>query len=408
LHFIEKLATVPLKTPMQDCFIYVSSVPRSGTDGQNKFEAGTIKTLLKKGNEGRKFEIKIFSATTEGEISEDEQLVLLPLNKSGYAGFIFHQFRLFCSLGSYLWSRRKSNLYMFVRYHPAMLAPLILTYIFNIRLSMRTGPVLPNLFYYNKNPSAIIFHLIKWILKLFYRKASSIVTVTEKIKQDVVRTCEIDPEKIVVVPNAADTTLFFPEPPDRGKWGLPENEFVFGFVGSLFEGQGVGTIIQALGHLKQNQAKIPFLFIVGDGEYGATLKPMSKELDVASHIIWAGNIPHEQVRSAINACDIMLAPFQKKLLAFRGSSSLKLYECLACDKPILASESKDHQFLEELNLGRMAEPDNIEIWAEALTTEAKRKDFLLQGRGEKFIKEEHSYDLLVEKFIAISFGQKLT
>jgi glycosyltransferase involved in cell wall biosynthesis len=397
---------IPLKPPLQDCFIYVSQISRVGTSGQNKFEKGLIEALLKKGDDGQSFEIKIFTPSTEGEISDDERIVNIPLTKKNYTGHISHQFRLFFSLGSFLWSRRNTNSYMFIRYHEAMVVPLILTYLFKVPFSMRTGPILPNLSFYKKNPSLIVFYSIKWILGLFYKQASSIVTVTEKIKEWVIEAYNTNPEKIVVIPNAADTSLFFPTPPSRKKWGLPENEFLFGYVGSIFEGQGLGTIIQALGHLKKNQEKVPFLFIVGDGEYCSTLKSMSEELGVSDHIIWAGSIAHAHVRSAINSCNMMLLPIQKELLNLRGASALKLWEYLACDKPVLASEHEDHSFIENLNLGRMVEPDNIKLWAEALTDEAKNNNFHLQGRGEDFILKEHSYSMVAEKVISISFSLK--
>ncbi len=392
---------------MNDCFVYVSQVPRSGNAGQNKFEDGIIKSLLKKKKDEQNFQIKIFSVTLKENKPEDDRLVLIPLNKKNYAGFIFYQFRLLYILGRYFWSQRGKKIYLFIRYHPSMIAPLVLCLFFNIRLTMRTGPILTNLFFYNKNPGTIVFHTIKWVLGLFYKKAASIVTVTEKIKQWVLENYKLDSEKIIVVPNAADTTLFFPTPPNRKKWGLPENEYVFGFVGALFEGQGLATIIQALGILKKNREKVPWLLVVGEGEQRLPLESLSEETGISDKIVWAGNIPHEQVCSAVNACDMMLAPFQKKLLSFRGSSSLKLYEYLACDKPILASKFIDHQFLESRNLGRVVEPDNPELWAKAMYQEAEKNDFRLKGRGEKFVVEGHSYDLLAEKFIAISFGLKL-
>jgi glycosyltransferase involved in cell wall biosynthesis len=157
---------------------------------------------------------------------------------------------------------------------------------------------------------------------------------------------------------------------------------------------------------KKNGTQVPFVFIVGDGEYLPTLKSLAENLGVANHITWAGNIPHEEVRSAINACNMMLIPIKKESLELKGSSALKLWEYLACDKPILASEFSDHQFLEKLKLGKMVALDNIELWAETMALEADKKDFLLQGRGGKFIKEEHSYDSVVEKFNSISIGPK--
>ncbi len=392
---------------MNDCFVYVSQIPRNGTSGQNKFENGFIRNLLKTRVGKRNLDIKVFSTTLEGENSDDDRLVLIPLTNKNYSGYVLHQIRLLFSLWTFLWSQRKNNVYMFIRYHDAMIAPLILSFLFDIRLTMRTGPVLPNLADCDKKPGTVIYHCIKWVLWLFLLKASSITTVTETIKKWIVDTYNLRPEKIVVIPNAADTTLFFPEAADRKKWNLPENEFVFGYVGAVYEEQGLSTIIQALGLLKKDEVKVPIFFIVGDGNYVDPLKFMSKELGVSDRIIWAGNIPHEEVRSAINACDMMLAPFQKKDLNVKGSSALKLWEYLACDKPVLASEFKDHQFLEKQNLGKMVEPDNIKLWAETLAQEAKAKNSTLQGRGEKFIAKEHSYDFVVEKFISISLGQKM-
>lgn len=392
---------------MNDCFVYVSQIPRHGISGQNKFEKGFIGGLLNNKNDSRKLEIKIFSTTMTGEESEDDRLELVPITKKSFSGYIFHQLRLFYNLGGFLWGQRKKNIYMFIRYHDAMVAPLVLAFLFNTRLTMRTGPVVPNPSFGDNPSSKIIYYCIRWVLGLFFMKASSIITVTEQIKQWIVDSYNLDPKKIFVVPNATDTTLFFPEPKDRKKWNLPENEFVFGYVGAIYEEQGLGTIIQALGHLKKNKKNVPLLFLVGDGELRKTLSSMAKELGISDQIIWTGNIPHQEVRSAINACDMMLAPFQKKDLELKGSSALKLWEYLACDKPVLASEFRDHQFLEEQNLGKMVEPENIKLWAETLAQEAKTKNFILQGRGEKFVAEEHSYNLIIEKIISISLGQKM-
>jgi glycosyltransferase involved in cell wall biosynthesis len=392
---------------MKDYFIYVSQIPRNGPSGQNKFEKCFIEALLKKGDEGQKFDIKVFSTSMEGEKAEDERIVLIPLSKKNYTGYIFHQIRLFCSLGNFLWAQRKNNLTMFIRYHNAMLAPLVLTWLFNIPLSMRSGPVLADLYFFKKNPSKILFLCMKWVLGLFYKKASAIVTVTEKIKQSILKDFKLDPSKIVVVPNAADTTLFFPEARNSKKWNLPENEFVFGFVGRIYETQGLGTVFHALGLLKNNKKKVPLLFMVGEGDYRPALESLSKELDIEDRIIWAGLIPHAEVRSAINSCDMMLAPFLKRSLELKGSSALKLWEYLACDKPILASASNDHQFLDDLKLGKTVEPDNIELWAKILAQAAEGGGFLLQGRGQKLALDEHSYGRVVDKFISISFGPKM-
>ncbi len=391
---------------MNDYFVYVSQIPGSGSAGQNKFEQGIIKGLLRKEFQEKNIEIKIFSATTSGESSEDDRLVLLPLRNKNYSGYLLHQFRLFFSLGIFFWRQRKKKVAMFIRYHDAMIAPLVLAFIFKIRFSMRTGPVLPSLASSNKNPGPILFNSIKWVFGLFCSNASAIITVTENIKKGLLENYKLDPDKIIVVPNAVDTDLFFPEPSDRNNWKLPENEFIFGFVGTMDNTQGLDTIIQALGFLKKKKEKVPRILMIGDGDYRSTLESMSEKLDVADSLTWTGNLPHDQVRSAINACDMMLAPVSIDDLKWRGSSSLKLWEYLACDKPVLSTKFSDFEFLEKFNLGKMVAEDNMESWAKALTLEGEKGGNLLHGEGKKFVTERNSYNSVVEKLISISFDSK--
>jgi hypothetical protein len=80
---------------MKKSFVYISQVLPTGTKGQNKFEKCLINALLKKEKTEQATEIKIFSVSMEGEKSEDERLVFVPLSKKNYMGYILHQFRLF-------------------------------------------------------------------------------------------------------------------------------------------------------------------------------------------------------------------------------------------------------------------------------------------------------------------------
>jgi glycosyltransferase involved in cell wall biosynthesis len=259
------------------------------------------------------------------------------------------------------------------------------------------------LFIYEKNPDIIIYNGIKFFLGRFYKKAVAIITVTDTIKEWVINAYPIPPDKVKIVPNAVDIELFRPAPSVRERWGLPENETIAGFVGNIHQHMGIDTILMSMNILKKRGSNSPHLFVVGDGIDLPRVRALADSLGVSKKVIWAGKIPHQDVSAAINSCDVMLAPFNQSGFEITGSSSIKLWEYLACDKPILASLDRDHLFIKEYGLGQLPEPENTDQWANALE-ETTRKPMSLNGRGVKHVSAKHSHQIVADRIIKLTTG----
>ncbi|MCH2203373.1 MAG: glycosyltransferase [Fuerstiella sp.] len=310
------------------------------------------------------------------------------------------QWRLLLALGKDLWKHRRSERVVFLRYHDSMIAPLVLGFFFNFQLLIRTGPVLPNLKVYDKTPGYFVYHTIRISLGLLIRRASKTITVTEQIKQWVIKEYGTPEAKFEILPNAVDTNSFRPRKCERSEWGVPQNDPLMVFVGLIYNDSGLDTVLHAMANLHRTGSTPPHFLILGDGPSLQKLVGLSKELGIEQYAHWAGFQSRDRVIAAINASDICLAPFPRRVFEVTGSSSLKLFEYLACDRPIFASRADDHAFIERESLGQLVEPENTEAWATALTSIGDWSQSL-DGRGRQFALNHHSYAAAASRIIAM-------
>ena len=384
-------------------FIYVTAIPMAGDSGQNAFETEIVKALHEVAPRYDNLSVQVFCPHMHNTASNpptESSVCELPLRSKTYWQYLRFQWRLFTSMGLYLWRHRRSDIVVFMRFHDSMIAPLLLKYLFRYKLIMRTGPVLLNLSIHGKNPNPFVYHFIRITLGKFYRHASKIITVTPQIGQWVVDTYRVPSDKIALVPNAVDPETFQPKECSRAHWNIPNRASVIGFVGHVYVDQGLDTVLHALAILKNRGFDYPDLLVVGDGPDLAKLKELAQKLEIMKSVHWSGHVNRAQVPSAINACDVMLAPFTKRTFRTTGSSSLKLWEYLACDKPVFASRDEDHAFIENENLGVLVEPEDIPEWAEALARVGQWSEGL-GGRGRRFVLKEHTYQTAAKKFIEL-------
>jgi len=71
----------------------------------------------------------------------------------------------------------------------------------------------------------------------------------------------------------------------------------------------------------------------------------------------------------INASNVCVVP---KIPLKSGHSPLKLYEYMACGKPVVASRISGFEILEQNNAGILVEPENPEKLAKAILKLLKR------------------------------------
>ena len=159
--------------------------------------------------------------------------------------------------------------------------------------------------------------------------ADAVLAVSALLRDHVV-SLGVRPDRVHVVPNGVDATLFQPRPPDpsiRARWGLPDGP-VLGFVGGLRRWHGVEALPALLDKLVHRYRGLR-LVIVGDGPLRGELEHTLKERGLTRSVVFTGSLPHEEVAKLIPQFDVALAPYSKPEHAFYFSP-LKLFEYMAC------------------------------------------------------------------------------
>lgn len=152
------------------------------------------------------------------------------------------------------------------------------------------------------------------------KRAAGVVTVSPLLKEALMERYGYPAGKIDVVPNGVDPDLFKPGDRDaaRKKLGLPSNRPVVVCVGGFFTHHAVD------------------LLIAGAAKAGALLLLVGKEGPSGGDILHAGRVAHDRVPEYIAAADVcayvLRAPHRKF-----GFSPLKVFEYMACGRPIVAA-----------------------------------------------------------------------
>jgi len=230
-------------------------------------------------------------------------------------------------------------------------------------------------------------------------KADAVIAVTNGIKRDLIRH-GVDEAKIWVIGNGANTDLFRPlnQSIVKTELGLDDATKYVCFVGNLAPWQGVEYLIKSAPLILKELPNTNFL-IVGDGMMKEKLVELVQKKGVSDKFIFTGTVPYEEVPKYINASDLCVhLPFGKRNENV-GASSLKLFEYMACGKPVITSDvSGIPKEIERVNAGILISCNLQEIVNSIIKLLKKKKLREEMGKNcRKSVVENHSWEIVAEK-----------
>lgn len=167
-----------------------------------------------------------------------------------------------------------------------------------------------------------------FFLGMCFRHADAVLALSQKTSCEIRERFSVSEEKLHVVPNAIDETVFRPA---QDRWalkkslGLPVDSPIGGVVASLHSVKNHAAIIKALS-LLPSDVRPPFVF-VGDGPSRSDLERLADSLGV--RIFFAGR--RRPVVPWLQAFDFFV------LASHWEGQPLALLQALACGLPVLAS-----------------------------------------------------------------------
>ncbi|HRB81441.1 MAG TPA: glycosyltransferase family 4 protein [Nitrospira sp.] len=207
-----------------------------------------------------------------------------------------------------------------------------------------------------KNP--FIIHLLEWLELFAYRQADRIVPVTDAF-QRYIEGKGIPKEKITVIKNGADLTLYKPV---TGTNRLAESlgvqgKFVAAYLGTHGMAHHLETVLYAAQRLREYR-NIVFI-LAGDGAERQRLAALRNELGL-DNVLMLDQQPKDQMPWLWALSDVSLILLKKSEL-FKTVIPSKIFESMAMGKPIiLGVEGESADIVRAADAGYCIEPENVE------------------------------------------------
>ena len=240
--------------------------------------------------------------------------------------------------------------------------------------------------------------LAEWLERFIYGRASRLVVVTGGIRNRLVER-GLQPEKLVLIPNGANTDHFRFDGEGRERVRAQQgvsDKFVVLYAGIHGLAQGLEHIVAAAG-LSQAREDIHFL-LVGEGPRKAQLVQLKEELGL-KNISFLPEVPTAEMPAYLSAADCAVVPLRDEPV-FRGALPSKMFEAWACSRPVILSASGEAvDTLNRAGGGVVCKPEDPADLARAIRhLEANRAETEEMGRrGREFVVEHYSRREQAEK-----------
>ena len=197
-------------------------------------------------------------------------------------------------------------------------------------------------------------------LQIALHHANLILAVSDYTRDRLIKEQNLDPNKVVILPNTFDANRFKIAPKPTyllEKYGLKPEQPVILIVSRLAEVErykGYDQILQALPQISQQIPDIHYI-IVGKGNDETRIKQLITQLGLQDYVTLAGFIPDEQLCDYYNLCDVFAMPSK------REGFGIVYLEALACGKPVLGGNQDGAvDALCHGKLGALVNPDDVD------------------------------------------------
>ena len=188
-------------------------------------------------------------------------------------------------------------------------------------------------------------------------------SITQALKDHYIESFSVPEEKVFVVPDGADPistkSSFAPFQKIPGQIDV-------GYVGSLYRGRGIEVIIKLASALPMF-----FFHVVGGNEEDVAM--WDCDIKGLPNIRFYGYVPHAETAAYLMHCDVLIAPYQKKIYTGGGShteqwaSPLKVFEYMSSGRPFICSDIPVfREVLRDRENCFLCAPEDVSAWIAAL------------------------------------------
>lgn len=200
--------------------------------------------------------------------------------------------------------------------------------------------------------------------RLSVRRARQVIAVSGHTRDDLVRYFRVRPERITVIPNAADARFRPADDPHaitqfKAKNNLPDRVILF--VGTLEPRKNLRRLIEAFASLGDDDAETKLVIVGASGWLTSDLAPLVRERGLSNRIIFTGYVEDDDLPHWYQVATVFCYP------SLYEGFGLPVLEAMACGTPVVTSRTSS---LPELVGGAavLVDPTDVAALARALKT----------------------------------------
>ena len=235
-----------------------------------------------------------------------------------------------------------------------------------------------------------------------YKNADKIIVISESFKKNIMAK-GVPEEKIVVVPNWADTDGIYPvERKDNvlfDRYGLDRDKFYISYSGNVGYTQNMDLLLDTAKKIKDEFCDVRFV-IIGEGAAKADVERRIREESI-DNVILLPFQPYEDIAHVFSIGDVGLIISKSGV----GSNSVpsKTWGYMAAEKPILASfdrESELASLIKTVGCGVTAQADSKDELIKVIRQMATDGDLSAKGKlGKTYLQTELDKDKCVKMYV---------
>jgi glycosyltransferase involved in cell wall biosynthesis len=229
------------------------------------------------------------------------------------------------------------------------------------------------------------------------------IGVTPEIQEWILAGGRFEEGQVTSIGNGVDVGRFRPicKRDAKTQLGLDANTRYLVFVGSFKPWHDLGLLVQVLPTIVNCVEVQVQLLLVGDGPGLRGLELMAEQMGVSEMVSSLGNVAFDQIPILVCASDICLSPFPSGRNIESGVSPLKVFEYMACGRPLVTTRLgvAFDEWLEDCGCSLLVPPGDHRAFANAiiqLLSDPAIADAMGQ-RGRAVVVECCSWDRIVQE-----------
>lgn len=172
--------------------------------------------------------------------------------------------------------------------------------------------------------------LARMLDRRLFRQADGLFAVSTYLKDHLIRDYGVAPDRIAVLPNAADPVVFDPakiRPAAASAGGR-----LIGFVGGFYPWHGLPLLVQAFARLAPEFPEARLL-LIGDGPMRPEIEQAVRAAALDGRVMLPGQLPHAELPGWLAGFHVGVMPDSNVY-----GSPMKIFEYMAMGKPVVVPD----------------------------------------------------------------------